>query len=53
MSAPQAPRRCARRLRRAIASNKPALIECPVGEMPSPFGLLRFMTPVRPKPKAN
>lgn len=40
-------------LRRAIASNKPALIECPVGEMPNPFGLLRFTTPVRPKPKAN
>ena len=36
-------------LRRAIASNAPALIECPVGEMPNPFGLLRFMTPVRPK----
>jgi acetolactate synthase-1/2/3 large subunit len=36
-------------LRRAIASNKPTLIECPVGEMPNPFSTLRFMTPVRPK----
>ncbi|HLI22217.1 MAG TPA: thiamine pyrophosphate-dependent enzyme [Stellaceae bacterium] len=36
-------------LRRAIASNKPALIECPVGEMPNPFSILRFLTPVRPK----
>jgi len=38
-------------LRRAIASNKPALIECPVGEMPNPFSVLRFLTPVRPKAK--
>ena len=36
-------------LKRAIASNKPALIECPVGEMPNPFSILRFLTPVRPK----
>ncbi|HEY3916920.1 MAG TPA: thiamine pyrophosphate-dependent enzyme [Stellaceae bacterium] len=36
-------------LKRAIASNAPALIECPVGEMPNPFSLLRFLTPVRPK----
>lgn len=40
-------------LRKAIASNAPALIECPVGEMPNPFGLLRFMTPVRPKAKTS
>jgi acetolactate synthase-1/2/3 large subunit len=40
-------------LRRAIASNKPTLIECPVGEMPNPFSTLRFLTPVRPKPRAN
>jgi acetolactate synthase-1/2/3 large subunit len=38
-------------LRRAIASNAPALIECPVGEMPNPFSILRFLTPVRPKAK--
>lgn len=36
-------------LRKALASNAPALIEVPVGEMPSPWGLLRFATPVRPK----
>ena len=36
-------------LRRAIAANKPALIECPVGEMPNPFSIVRFLTPVRPK----
>jgi acetolactate synthase-1/2/3 large subunit len=40
-------------LRRAIASNAPALIECPVGEMPNPFSVLRFTTPVRPKPRAG
>jgi len=40
-------------LKRAIASNEPALIECPVGEMPNPFRMLRFTTPVRPKPPAN
>jgi acetolactate synthase I/II/III large subunit len=39
-------------LRRAIASNAPTLIECPVGEMPNPFSILRFTTPVRPKPRA-
>jgi acetolactate synthase I/II/III large subunit len=36
-------------LKRAIASNEPALIECPVGEMPNPFSILRFTSPVRPK----
>jgi len=40
-------------LRRAIASNAPTLIECPVGEMPNPFSVLRFLTPVRPKPRAG
>ena len=40
-------------LRRAIASNAPALIECPVGEMPNPFSVLRFLTPVRPKPRTS
>jgi acetolactate synthase I/II/III large subunit len=40
-------------LKRAIASNKPALIECPVGEMPNPFSVLRFLTPVRPKARTN
>ncbi|HEV8016504.1 MAG TPA: thiamine pyrophosphate-dependent enzyme, partial [Stellaceae bacterium] len=40
-------------LHRAIASNAPALIECPVGEMPNPFSILRFLTPVRPKAKGN
>jgi acetolactate synthase-1/2/3 large subunit len=40
-------------LRRAIASNAPTLIECPVGEMPNPFSILRFTTPVRPKPRAR
>ncbi len=39
-------------LRKAIASNEPALIEVPVGEMPSPWGMLRFQNPVRPK-RAN
>ncbi len=36
-------------LRKAIAANEPALIEVPVGEMPSPWSLLRFPKPVRPK----
>ena len=36
-------------LRKALASNEPALIEVPVGEMPNPFSLLRFTKPVRPK----
>jgi acetolactate synthase-1/2/3 large subunit len=36
-------------LRKAFASGEPALIEVPVGEMPSPWGMLRFNTPVRPK----
>ena len=40
-------------LRKALASGEPALIEVPVGEMPSPWGLLRFQTPVRPKPQTN
>jgi len=40
-------------LRRAIASNAPTLIECQVGEMPNPFSILRFTTPVRPKPRAG
>ena len=36
-------------LRKAIASNEPVLIECPVGAMPNPFSVLRFLKPVRPK----
>ncbi len=36
-------------LRKALASGEPALIEVPVGEMPSPWGMLRFPKPVRPK----
>ena len=36
-------------LRKALASNEPALIEVPVGELPSPWPLMRFPTPVRPK----
>lgn len=43
---PEALRAC---LRKALASDEPALIEVPVGEMPNPFRLLRFSTPVRPK----
>jgi len=39
-------------LRKAIAANEPALIECPVGPMPNPFRLLRFTQPVRPKKPA-
>lgn len=40
-------------LKKAIASNEPALIEVPVGEMPSPWGQLRFTKPVRPKARAS
>jgi acetolactate synthase I/II/III large subunit len=40
-------------LRKALASNEPALIEVPVGEMPNPFSLLRFTKPVRPKVRAS
>jgi len=40
-------------LRRGIASNAPTLIECPVGALPNPFSILRFTTPVRPKPRAS
>jgi acetolactate synthase-1/2/3 large subunit len=36
-------------LRKAIASNEPTLIEVPVGELPSPWPMMRFPTPVRPK----
>ena len=36
-------------LRKAIASNEPTLIEVPVGPLPNPFSVLRFLTPVRPK----
>jgi acetolactate synthase-1/2/3 large subunit len=36
-------------LRKALASGEPALIEVPVGELPSPWPLMRFPTPVRPK----
>ncbi len=36
-------------LRKALLSNEPALIEVPVGEMPNPWGTLRFPTPVRPR----
>jgi acetolactate synthase-1/2/3 large subunit len=36
-------------LRKALASNEPALIEVLVGEMPNPFSLLRFTKPVRPR----
>ena len=39
-------------LKKAIAANEPVLIEVPVGELPSPWPMLRFPTPVRPK-KAN
>ena len=37
---PETPEALRPALKRAIASNKPALIECPVGEMPN--GLLNF-----------
>ncbi len=40
-------------LRKALASNEPALIEVPVGEMPNPFSLLRFAKPVRPRARAT
>jgi acetolactate synthase I/II/III large subunit len=49
-STPDALRRA---LKKAIAANEPALIEVPVGEMPSPWGQLRFTKPVRPKVRTN
>ena len=33
-------------LKKALAPGEPALIEVPVGPMPSPWGILRFTTPV-------
>jgi acetolactate synthase-1/2/3 large subunit len=36
-------------LRKALAAGVPALIEVPVGPMPSPWGILRFTQPSRPR----
>ncbi len=38
-------------IHKGFASGEPTLIEVPVGEMPSPWGLLRFQKPIRPKAK--